>query len=209
MLAPNNSSTASAPDLGATFHALVADLRGISTPPVMLAGLQYPSFPIELSAHPAGAKISAHGKSDLTDHLPGVDPTFARLVESALKHLYDIPVLSRHPLARLFLVSAKLQSGKAPFTSLDRARALHELLHLVIEQLRPPGPCPTRGEVPHRGWHPYLILASAYVRDEPNNQIMSWLQIGEGTFNRTRRRALETCAQALFEMELQTRQEWR
>ena len=53
-------------------------------------------------------------------------------------------------------------------------------------------------EVRRRQFRPLFI---ATVLDEPNRDIMSRLYIGEGTFNRARRRALQGVARALQEME--------
>ena len=50
-------------------------------------------------------------------------------------------------------------------------------------------------------WQAYLILHSAYVENQPNRDIMSRLDISEGTFNRTRRSALQAVARLLEEME--------
>jgi hypothetical protein len=63
---------------------------------------------------------------------------------------------------------------------------------------------PKRGAIPGREWHPYLILHQAYVQEEHNYTIMNWLQISEGTFNRTRRRALQIVAKTVAELEWYT-----
>jgi hypothetical protein len=60
---------------------------------------------------------------------------------------------------------------------------------------------PTPLAVPHREWHQFLILHSAYVAGEQTREIMSRLYIGEGTYNRTRRRALQGLANAVQEMD--------
>ncbi len=70
MLASNNSSTVTIPDLGTTFHALVADPRGTPGTPIKFGGLQYLPIPIELSAHPAVVEIPTNDKADVADHLP-------------------------------------------------------------------------------------------------------------------------------------------
>ncbi|MBI4675739.1 MAG: MFS transporter [Chloroflexi bacterium] len=57
------------------------------------------------------------------------------------------------------------------------------------------------GRIATREWHLYLVLHDSYVLDEPNRQVMSRLYISEGTFNRTRRRALRALAKALAEYE--------
>jgi hypothetical protein len=67
--------------------------------------------------------------------------------------------------------------------------------------LRPEGDPPPNSSAPTREWHAFIILYNSYVLDEPNRDIMSRLYISEGTFNRTRRRALHTVAESLAEME--------
>jgi len=75
-------------------------------------------------------------------------------------------------------------------THIDRGKALSEVLVQAMQKLRPEGPEPQRLAVPSREWHLFLVLHAAYVIGDPNREIMSWLYIGEGTFNRIRRRAL-------------------
>nr|MBC8249006.1 hypothetical protein [Anaerolineales bacterium] len=55
--------------------------------------------------------------------------------------------------------------------------------------------------LPTREWHQYVILHDSYVLGERNRDIMSKLYIGEGTFNRARRRAIRGVARAIEEME--------
>lgn len=86
-------------------------------------------------------------------------------------------------------------------THIDRGKALNKVLVQAIHQLQPDGVPPNPHSVPPREWHQFIILHDSYVRDEMNRDIMSRLYIGEGTFNRTRRRALQGVARALQEME--------
>jgi DNA-directed RNA polymerase specialized sigma24 family protein len=51
------------------------------------------------------------------------------------------------------------------------------------------------------------VLYDAYLLGEPNREIMSKLYISEGTFNRTRRRAIRALAKALLEMEREASEE--
>jgi hypothetical protein len=125
------------------------------------------------------------------------------LVESALKRLYDFSYLGAHPLTQLRIVRSQWKGKNQPLTSLDRAKAVNTFLVEIIERLRPRGPLPKRNAIPCREWHPYLILRQAYVEEEHNYTIMNWLQISEGTFNRTRRRALQIVAKTVAELEWQ------
>jgi hypothetical protein len=121
------------------------------------------------------------------------------LVEDALRHLYDYAYLGEHRLAELRIVESHLDVQKGTFvTHLDRGKALQEVLTTALEKLKPPDPQPSP---PTREWHQYLILHDSYVLGELNRDIMAKLYIGEGTFNRARRRAIRGVARALEEME--------
>jgi hypothetical protein len=123
------------------------------------------------------------------------------LVEDALRHLYDFPYLGEHRLAQLHVTESHLDVQEGGLvTHLDRGQALQKLLISAIDKLGPPGPEPSR---PAREWHQYIILHDAYVLGELNRDIMAKLYIGEGTFNRARRRAIRGVARALGEMERQ------
>lgn len=136
--------------------------------------------------------------------LAGVgEKQFVSLVEDALRRLHDYAYLGEHALARLRIVDGCLAGGdEAVVTHLDRGKALSEVLVQALGKLRPAGEEPGPHDVPPREWHAYLILHGAYVRGALNRDLMSWLYVGEGTFNRTRRRAVRAVAKALQEMEL-------
>lgn len=122
------------------------------------------------------------------------------LVEDALRHLYDYPYLGEHRLAQLRIVESHLDVRDGAFvTHLDRGKALQDVLTTALEKLKPPGPQPS---LPTREWHQYIILHDSYVLGELNRDIMAKLYIGEGTFNRARRRAIRGVARALKEMEV-------
>jgi hypothetical protein len=125
------------------------------------------------------------------------------LVEDALRHLHDYPYLGEHKLAQLRIIESYLDDQEVAFvTHLDRGKVLQKVLTTAIEKLKPPGPQPSP---PTREWHQYVILHDAYVLGELNRDIMSKLYIGEGTFNRARRRAVRGVARALGEMERETK----
>jgi GAF domain-containing protein len=127
---------------------------------------------------------------------------FVSSVEDALRRLYDYSYLGEHELSQLLVVQKRLE-GQEPgsVTHIDCGKALSEFLVQGIQKLRPEGPEPKPLTVPSREWHQFLILHSAYVSGKPTRDIMGRLYIGEGTFNRTRRRALQGLAKAVQEME--------
>ena len=140
--------------------------------------------------------------------LEGVgEKEFVLRVEDALRRLPDYAYLGEQPLAQLQVVDWHLRGSDAEFlTHLDRGKALSEVLVRALNKLKPDGPEPERHAVPAREWHQFTILHDAYVLGELNRDIMARLYVGEGTFNRTRRRALRGVAKALQEMERETQQ---
>lgn len=132
---------------------------------------------------------------------PSVDEEeMADRVEDALRHLHDFAFLGEHSLGNLRVVQSLCQE-KGVSISVDRGKIVSDVLHRALEKIRPDGAEPKPHDIPPREWHPYIILRDSYVKDEPNRNILARLYVGEGTFNRTRRRALRIVAQALQEME--------
>jgi hypothetical protein len=110
--------------------------------------------------------------------------------------------LGEHDLARLQVVEWYLQDRDDGFvTHIDRGKTVSGILEQAIHKLRPAGKEPDVYAVPPRAWHQYITLYDAYALGELNRDIMSKLYISEGTFNRTRRRAVRGVAKALEEME--------
>lgn len=128
------------------------------------------------------------------------------LVEDALRQLHDVAYLGEHELAQLRVVQVHVDQKRdgTPVTFLDRGKALGETLIEALNELRPSSVLPKGLQVPPREWHLYVILHDSYVDGETNRDIMSKLYISEGTFNRTRRRALRAVAKSLAEMEAST-----
>lgn len=118
-------------------------------------------------------------------------------VELALRNLYDYAYLGDTPLGILGLVRGRLAQGQV--TTLDRGKAVHEVLLEAINKLRPD--TEISRDPPPREWYPYLILRDAYLEEKSNRDIMLRLYISEGTFNRTRRAAIRSVARTLGEME--------
>ena len=143
--------------------------------------------------------------------------TISSLTENALRHLSDYTYLGNHDLAELMVVrnfvtgtpsagSKPLGNGdeEAVVTHLARGKALYNLLVYSIDQLRPPGNEPAPAVVPPREWHHYVILHDSYVEGKLTRDIMARLYIGEGTYGRARRRALNSVGKVIQEMEQQS-----
>ncbi len=122
-------------------------------------------------------------------------------VEDVFRHLHDFSYLSEHPLSRMLVVESESKKQKESFGSMARGKSLHQIMLQALNHIRPDGNESNSQQIPAREWHPFIILRDSYVDDQPNRNIMARLYIGEGTFNRTRRRALRNVAQALQEME--------
>lgn len=125
---------------------------------------------------------------------PGVPVAELRqLVEGALRHLNDLPALSRHDVLDRVLPAS-------PGTVLERAAELRRELEEAIARLSPPGPRPPPGaQAGMSGWLHFLVLHEAYVEGRPNKQVMQRYHLSEGTFHRARRRAIDAITQDLHE----------
>lgn len=202
MLTPITLPPPAVPGTSQSLYVLVIYARGKLLAIASLEKLKHTPFPVEEVQLIAGAT----GLPDTVARAALAQPSgsnreFPRLVESALKRLCDLAYLGEHPLTKMRLVESRLAAQGAVSGVLARARILRALLQEAIEQLRPVGALPASTSVPRQDWQPYLIFDRAYIAGEPNNSIMNWLQIGEGTFNRTRRRALHLVATVLLGME--------
>lgn len=119
------------------------------------------------------------------------DPETIKLVENALKNLHDYIALGKSPLADHLAVQGE--------THIERGKAVHDILVETIQTLRPGGKRP--GEPLPKEWHNYVIIHDAYVEDILDREIMARLYISEGTYYRTRRKALRGLTRALLETE--------
>jgi hypothetical protein len=131
------------------------------------------------------------------------DETLIPQVEDALRHINDYPYLGEHALSKLRVVERVMQqrADATPSSFVDRGKAVSQVVLAMLDELKPEGAPPKGNQVAPREWHLYLILYDSYVLDEPNREVMSKLYISEGTFNRTRRRALRALAKTLAEYE--------
>lgn len=114
-------------------------------------------------------------------------------VEDAFRNLNDFSKLGDSPLVAMLAAEGD--------THIARGKSVQQKLLQNLETLRPqesepPDPIP-------RHWFGYLILHDAYVRDIPDREIMARLYISEGTFYRTRRKALRGLTRAIIETAAQ------
>ena len=117
------------------------------------------------------------------------DPEFVQMVEEGLRHLSDFVTLGQFPLTENLGVPGE--------TIIERGKAVQQQLIRAVEMLRPDKLRPQ--EPLPREWYSYVVLHDAYIEEVPNRQIMARLYISEGTFNRTRRKALRGVARFLLE----------
>jgi hypothetical protein len=120
------------------------------------------------------------------------DPESIQLVEEGLKNLHDYIVLGKSPLADQLAVDGE--------THIERGKAVHDVLVETIKTLRPEGKRPA--EPLPREWHNYVIMNDAYIEDVRDREIMAKLYISEGTYYRTRRKALRGVTRALMEADV-------
>jgi hypothetical protein len=147
-----------------------------------------------------GLPITSSSSPSIEESAGHNEPIPARQVELALRNLHNYAYLADLPLADLRLVrdcSESLDMGVNSFV--QRGKALSSVLKEAVFRLKPDHGDPP--ETPSRSWYPYLILRKAYLEGLPNRAVMAQLYISEGTFNRTRRAAIQSVARILEEME--------
>ncbi len=123
-----------------------------------------------------------------------------REVEQALRNIYDYAYLGDSPLADLNLIDTRL--SEEGVTHIDRGKVVNRVLGEAVEKLKPD--TEIKSDPPAREWYPYLILYGSYIENKLNRDIMSYLYVSEGTFNRTRRAAIRSVTRILGEMEAAT-----
>jgi hypothetical protein len=139
---------------------------------------------------------SDHADGQETDDLLSTlafrpDPELVKCIEEGFRNIHDYSKLGRSPLVAMFEIQGQ--------DHIECGKQVQVRLIQILEKLRPRGEPPS--EPLPREWHSYTILHDAYVRDKPARDIMSRLYISEGTYYRTRRKALRGVTRALMEME--------
>jgi predicted DNA-binding protein (UPF0251 family) len=135
------------------------------------------------------ADIQAKSQALMATLVNNPDPKFIKLVEEALRNLSDYITLGQSELTKQLDISAE--------THIEKGKTLRQLLVEAIETLRPSQERPAQ-PLP-REWYSYAVLHDAYIEDAPNREIMARLYISEGTFNRSRQKALRGIARYLME----------
>jgi hypothetical protein len=121
-------------------------------------------------------------------------------LEGALKHLNNLPALTRDAL-----VGNTPSTAHANVPPMDAAILLRNELVQAIERLRPSTPRPTPGgSAGPGGWLHYLVLYEAYVDGRHNKEIMQRYYLSESTFHRARRSAVNSLAADLHERLVRT-----
>jgi hypothetical protein len=118
------------------------------------------------------------------------DPEMIKLVEDGFRNIHDYSKLGRSPLVSVFDVHGG--------DHIERGKQVQQKLMEILDKLRPQGDPPS--EPLPREWYSYTILYDAYVEESPARDIMGKLYISEGTYYRTRRRALRGVTRALLEL---------
>ena len=116
------------------------------------------------------------------------DPKLEAIVEDGFRYFHDYSKLARSPLVQLLGISGQ--------GHLDTGKQVQQKLLNILEQLRPEGNEPA--EPISREWYCYTILRDAYIEDIPTRDIMTRLYISEGTYYRTRRKALRMISRELM-----------
>jgi hypothetical protein len=118
------------------------------------------------------------------------DPKIEAIVEDGFRNIHDFSKLGSSPLVDLLGISGK--------SHIDCGKQVQQQLIKILEKLRPFGDKPP--EPMTREWYCYTILHEAYLEDTPTRDIMSKLYISEGTYYRTRRKALRMISRELMEV---------
>lgn len=176
-------------------------------------GVRYSNADVEQLLYPSDQILdaiqAAEQQTEYLDKLPEItqareimqdkysEEITVKMVEDALRNLFDYGHLGDSGLVRLRIVRNEVSGGAV--THVDKGKAVNKIVTFAIDKLRPEDELPP--EPQPREWHPYIILQGAYIEDKLNRDIMSQLYISEGTFNRTRRSAIRSVRRMLEEME--------
>lgn len=112
-----------------------------------------------------------------------------------LAHIFDFPILEKHPLT-LLLTDNEIEG--------NRSKAVQEIIHNCIDQLKPEGTVPRIETVE---WRYYLILHGRYIQGLSTGELKNQLSLGERQLRRLHIRAVEALGNLLWARILSTSSE--
>jgi hypothetical protein len=144
-------------------------------------------------------KMRAAGRYDERNLLIGEVPTppgdVSQMVKEALTHYWGGPRLTESPLLGLKIVREALEAHEGNYTN-----ALRAILREAIEKVRPEGERRFTGE-----WILYNILEMKFLEGRKVREIAVRLSMSEADLYRKQKVAIEAVADAILEMEVQSR----
>jgi hypothetical protein len=144
-------------------------------------------------------KVRAAGRYDERNLLVGEVPTppgdVSQMVKEALTHYWGGPRLTESPLLELKIVREALEEHEGSYTN-----ALRAILREAIEKVRPEGERRFTGE-----WILYNILEMKFLEGRKVREIAVRLSMSEADLYRKQKVAIEAVADAILEMEVQSR----
>jgi len=144
-------------------------------------------------------KVRAAGRYDernlLIGEVPAPPGDVSQMVKEALTHYWGGPRLTESPLLELKIVRDAIQEHEGNYTN-----ALRAILREAIEKVRPEGERRFTGE-----WILYNILEMKFLEGRKVREIAVRLSMSEADLYRKQKVAIEAVADAILEMEGQSR----
>lgn len=144
-------------------------------------------------------QMRAAGRYDernlLINEIPTPPEDVSQWVKEALTHYWGGPHLTESPLLDLTIVRKALEEHEGNYTN-----ALRAILRQAIEKTRPEGERRFTGE-----WILYNILDMKFLEGRKVREIAVRLSMSEADLYRKQKIAIEAVADAILEMELQSR----
>lgn len=123
-------------------------------------------------------------------------PHFVTQVSNALEHFWEVNKLGHHPLATLNCVSRFLPANGAVASTIERGRAVHQLLVWAMQEVKS---IDSENHSSEARFYP--VLHKEYVERLKNRQVAQHFDFSESTFYRIRREALECISQIIADLE--------
>ncbi|MBI4761741.1 MAG: DUF1492 domain-containing protein [Chloroflexi bacterium] len=123
-------------------------------------------------------------------------PHFVTHVSNALEHYWEVGKLSKHPLSNLNCLTQFLREDRPRVSSLERGRAVQQLLDHAMDQVRT---LDCGNHTAEARYH--AVLEKEYVERVKNQYAAQQLDMSESTFYRVRREAVACLAQVIADME--------